>query len=167
MITSMIILAAITFNYVELADTNTQYQSAYNYIATNTEVQREVMQTFRKALRKKEMKNWKFCIDTFAYALTISGFSEIQDKEKRAQIRKIDHGIVPHEIAKKSQCNCSETPYNMIFSILNGNFLTVEIASRKFNPLGGAAFGPSIKFLFEYHHDSSIKSITTQTYMNG
>ncbi|MEL6721197.1 MAG: hypothetical protein AAFO82_18945 [Bacteroidota bacterium] len=148
-------------------NSSNEYLLAYNYIIENDAAQSQIKDTFKSVLKKKELKRKSYCIDTFAYSLTINGFSEIKDSMIRSEIRKIDSGEVSNTITKFSSCNCRKTTFNMEFSVLNKGYMTVEIASRKFNPLGGSAFGPSIKFLFKFVSDKEIDNVIYQSYING
>jgi hypothetical protein len=162
-----LITTLISFTSIEKIDTSDHYQSAYYYVTENSDARNKIILAFKGVLKKREIKQWTFCIDSFAYALTITGFNMIKDQALRSQIRKIDYGTVPINVTNKSKCECLDTPFNMTFSVLNGNFLTVEVSARKLNPLGGSAFGPSLKFLFENFDDGSIKTVLSQNYTNG
>jgi len=158
-------ISLIIFTALSLFQTEDCYQSAYNHLTNDPSVVKILNDTFRKSLKKREIKSLSFCIDTFAYNLNANGFSEI-DRDPKS-IRTADYGSVPSGLLKRSKCSCDDVTYNLEASILNERYLTLEVSSRKFNPEGGAAFGPSVKFLFLFDNSCNIESVWHQSYMNG
>ncbi|WP_367390178.1 hypothetical protein [Lewinella sp. LCG006] len=141
-----------------------KYGKAYEYVLTKEDEIDRIRLLFEGF--SFEVNREAFCIDTLAQPLTISGFHEVNDEDQRKSIRVAKIAPMPYVIKQLSHCE-KHPAFNMTFSVINGDFLTLELSSRELNPLGGNSQGPSIKWLFEFDKQNTIVSVLCQTYVNG
>ena len=168
----MVLLFLITvfaFNEMKIdADKDSvQYLAALHYITTTDSVRKQMKKTFRHASKKDKSERMIFCIYEGLDPLILISFDSVSDSISNDEIMKIESGDIPEAVMQFSNCEDSDTKYNLSFSATNASFLTVEISLKVFNPLGGHSLGPSIKFLLEFNGVNEIINVSSQKYMNG
>ena len=144
-----------------------KYLMAYSYLQMNKQVDAEIKEVFGKVVKLKKGSNFTYCIDPILQPLTLTGFNSVSDSISVSELRKIEFGDLPVEVTQFSNCEDFEVILNLTFSVLNEDYLTVEISLRELNPLGGSSLGPSIKFLLRFDSKNLLTELKSVVYYNG